>query len=147
MPERDEALTTLESSMEVLAQRVREYYQRVAQTIAPGMLPFTLKVMVIVDRLGPVSVSAVAEQLAADKGQVSRAVSDLEAHGLATRTQDPADARVRLLELTPGAKQRLLAARLPFKQLMREAVAEWQTADIERFAVMVGRVADSVHQR
>lgn len=143
-PDREEAVRRLQSAMDDLVTRVRDYYRRVGETIAPGLLPFTFKVLTSVDRSGVVAVSALAEHLGADKGQVSRSVSELESRGLVVRRPDPTDARVRLVELTPEAHARLSRARLPFEQLLSSALKDWGADEIAMFADLVAKLGEDV---
>ena len=59
------------------------------QRVSPGMLPGAYKVFTTIVRRESVTLSALAESLMADKGQISRTVRELEDLGLVTRTPDP----------------------------------------------------------
>ena len=77
------------------------------------MLPGAYKVFTTIVRRESVTLSALAEALMADKGQISRTVRELEELGLISRTPDPADGRSSLLSPTPEGLERLAAARAP----------------------------------
>ncbi|MGJ6980972.1 MarR family winged helix-turn-helix transcriptional regulator [Aestuariimicrobium soli] len=145
--DRDLAIRRLEQAMELLGRRIRDYYREVAEQLDPGLQPHTFKVLVCIDRLAPVSVSALTEQLASDKGQVSRSVSELESRGLVLRTSDPRDARVRLVEPTPQARERLEHARHPFSQLLRESVNDWGVDEVDDFSSLLEKMAGAVVPR
>lgn len=74
---------------------------------AGGMLLMTL------EECEPISVLGLSQQMARDKGQITRAVQSLEQKGLIERSNDPNDARVVMLSLSA---------------LGREAVGEIQKA-------------------
>lgn len=110
-PERDRALRELESAFGEIAARFRVAIAALAEATSPGMLPATFKVLTTIERCGPIGVTALAEQLLMDKAQTSRNVSELEQLGLVGRGIDPADRRIRKVEITPLARERLQSAR------------------------------------
>jgi DNA-binding MarR family transcriptional regulator len=60
---------------------------------------------------GPLTVGALAERLGVSQQAASKAVADLERRGYVRRTPDPADARARLVELTPRGSQAIEGGR------------------------------------
>jgi DNA-binding MarR family transcriptional regulator len=60
---------------------------------------------------GGLHASGLAERLGVSRQAVAQAVEPLERHGYVTRVPDPADARVRIVELTPRGRQALRAMR------------------------------------
>ena len=84
---------------------------------------------------GPLTASAVGEQLLLDKGQMSRVVAALEERNLVVRTPDPNDRRAQLLEATPEAKARLDAIHHdPSERSLKRKLDRWHVADIRRLA-------------
>ena len=77
-----------------------------------------------------VTLSALADSLMADKGQISRTVRELEELGLITRTPDPADGRSSLLSPTPEGLERLAAARAPQESVLLNTLEEWSVDEI-----------------
>lgn len=142
--DRDTAVRRLQDCMDDLVIRVRDYYRQVGESIAPGLLPSTFKVLTSVNRFGEVPISVLADHLGSDKGQISRSVSELESRGLVVRTPDPEDARVRLVKLTEDAKARLSHARLPFEQLLGNALQDWDTEDIDQFAGLLAKLSNDL---
>ena len=67
----------------------------------------TIAALSAVRRLGPVRVSAVADDLHMDISVASRQLAALEERGLVERTTDPGDARSRLLAVTPAGLEAL----------------------------------------
>ena len=130
--ERDEALLALEGAFEALMTELRRSHIEAAECVSPGMLPGSYKVLTTISRAGASTVSSLAETMAADKGFVSRTVSELEDLGLVTRMPDPHDGRVRLIASTPLGEERLSLARLPYKQRMSAVLEEWPVETVDR---------------
>ncbi len=143
--DRREAVQALESSFSELMTVFRRYVSEAAERVSPGMLPATFKALSVVSRFGPLTLSALAERLTADKGFLSRAISELEDLGLVTRTPDPHDGRSRLISVTEVGHRRLADARAPHESRLYEAMADWSIGDIQHLsallhALAVGRV-------
>jgi DNA-binding MarR family transcriptional regulator len=145
--DREQAVARLEGAMEDLTRQIRTYYGLVAQRVAPGLQPATFKVLTTIDRMAPVSVSALADALQADKGQVSRAITELEGRGLVHRTFDPGDARVRMIAPTDQARQKLVEARSPFQMLLQEALQEWGVGEVDQFADLLVKLSGTIRAR
>ncbi|WP_328914813.1 MULTISPECIES: MarR family winged helix-turn-helix transcriptional regulator [unclassified Streptomyces] len=69
-----------------------------------------------------------------DKSTVSRQVAALERLGFIERRVDPADHRVQVLHLAPRGIEILAAARVRRQESFKERLAEWDPADLARFA-------------
>lgn len=139
---RRRAVRDLEEAFAHLMGEFRRVYAQAAATASPGMLPATFKTLTWIDRLGPINQSCLAEKVPADKGLVSRQVSELETLGMVARTPDPEDGRARLIETTPFGKERLTAAREPYKTMLVSALGDWPLASIDRLTVLVHALAD-----
>ncbi|ALJ21300.1 MarR family winged helix-turn-helix transcriptional regulator [Microbacterium sp. No. 7] len=131
---RTEAVRALEVEFGELANRFRRYLALNAQRLAPGMLPGAYKLFTTIARRGPITPSALAELLIIDRGQVSRAVRELERHGLVQREPDPEDGRSSLLSATPEGLERLAAARAPQEGTLLRALEDWPVHDIQQLA-------------
>jgi DNA-binding MarR family transcriptional regulator len=127
---RTEAVRALEAEFGELINRFRRIIIENAGRVSPGMLPGAYKVFTTIVRREQVTLSALAETLMADKGQISRAVRELEQLGLVQRTPDPADGRSSLLSPTPEGLERLAAARAPQESILVDALEEWELDDI-----------------
>ncbi|MCK6067353.1 MarR family transcriptional regulator [Microbacterium sp. dk485] len=138
---RREAIDALEGSFSELVTVFRRLIAEAAETASPGMLPGTFKVLSAINRMGPVTLSALAERLTADKGLTSRSVSELEELGLVERTPDPLDRRSRLIAVTPLGTERLTAARAPHSGRLATALADWSVEDIRHAAVLLSALA------
>jgi DNA-binding MarR family transcriptional regulator len=69
---------------------------------------------------GPIRPSDLAETFSTTRGNVSHAVSSLEAKGLVQRKIDPGDARAYLLTLKPLGKKCALRVIAAFDKMQRE---------------------------
>ena len=129
-PDWQEAVRELESEFGELSVRMRQVMAARADRLSPGMLPGAYKVFTTIVKHGPISPSALAETLVADKGQVSRTVRELEQAGLVERTADPADGRSTRLTATPEGVERLAAARSADPHALHDVLANWDVSDI-----------------
>ena len=127
---RTEAVRALEAEFGELINRFRRIILENANRVSPGMLPGAYKVFTTIVRREQVTLSALAEQLMADKGQISRTVRELEQLGLVQRMRDPDDGRSSLLSPTPEGLERLAAARAPQESTLVDAVEDWPVDDI-----------------
>jgi DNA-binding MarR family transcriptional regulator len=73
----------------------------------------------------PLSISALAERMGVTQQAASKAVADLERRGILRREADPADARTRLLHLTPHAVRAVEATRIQRAALEAELADEF----------------------
>ena len=133
--ERDEAIRMVEGEFMSMVGRFRRLIARRADRLSPGLLPGGFKVFTTIALDGPLTASAVGEQLLLDKGQMSRVVAALEERNLVVRTPDPNDRRAQLLEATPEAKARLDAIQQdPAERSLKRKLDRWRVADIRRLA-------------
>ncbi|MDF2046813.1 MULTISPECIES: MarR family transcriptional regulator [Microbacterium] len=139
--ERREAVQALEASFSELMTVFRRFVSEAAERVSPGMLPATFKALSVVSRFGPLTLSALAERLTADKGFLSRAISELEDLGLVTRAPDPNDGRSRLISVTELGHQRLADARAPHESRLFEALADWSVDDIQHLSTLLHALA------
>lgn len=131
---RAEAVRTLEAEFSELITQFRRVILENAHRLSPGMLPGAYKVFTTIVRREHMTISALAEMLMADKGQISRTVRELENLGLVVRTPDPTDGRSSILAATPEGLERLAAARNPRESALADSLESWDVADIERLA-------------
>lgn len=137
----EQAVRGLEGAFGELMGEFRRYYAQAAESVSPGMLPGTFKVLSFIQRAGSVTVSGIAERMVADKGQVSRGVTELEDLGLVARTPDPDDGRIKLITVTAEGERRLAQARAPYERRLSEVLAEWPIESIERLTTLLQALA------
>ncbi len=129
-PDWQDAVRELESEFGELSARMRQVMAARADRLQPGMLPGAYKVFTTIVKHGPITPSALAETLVADKGQVSRTVRELERSGLIERAADPADGRSTRLTATADGVERLAAARSADPHALHDRLADWDVSDI-----------------
>ncbi len=95
---------------------VRAVRRRVGQ-------PAGIRILAVLDELGPLGVTALADADRSSQPTVSGAVRQLEEEGWVSRRADPADARRSMVELTPKGRQRLLDARRDNGKAVAERLA------------------------
>ena len=88
-----------------------------------------------------VTISALAEALMMDKGQLSRTVRELEQLGLVHRTPDPEDGRSSLLSPTDEGLQRLASARRPYENSLVTTLADWPVDEIDHLARLLNALS------
>ena len=136
---RDEAVRALEGEFGELVNRFRRLITEQAHRVSPGMLPGAYKVFTTIERRGSVSLSALADDLQMDKGQLSRTVRELEQLGLIHRVPDPHDGRVSILSATEEGLERLAAARGRREDgnPLIDALQSWKVEDIQTFTTLM----------
>ncbi len=127
---RTDAVRALESEFSELITRMRRILTENAARVSPGMLPGAYKVFTTIVRHENISQSALADLLVLDKGQLSRAVRELEKLGLIQRTPDPEDRRASILSPTAHGLERLAAARAPQENSLLTVLEEWPIDEI-----------------
>ncbi|SIT68708.1 MarR family winged helix-turn-helix transcriptional regulator [Microbacterium sp. RU33B] len=134
---RTAAVRALESEFGELINQVRRLIAENAERMSPGMLPGSYKIFTTIVRRESITLSALAEAVMADKGQVSRAVRELEERGFVARTPDPADGRSSLLSPTPLGLERLATARAPQESTLLSALDAWDLDDIRQLTALL----------
>lgn len=138
-------LGELEGEVATIARRARRAVADRARLVAPDLSPTAYLCLVVLrDRAGDCAQQQVADALGLDKGVVSRAVDELEGHGLVRRTPDPADGRRHRLVLTEDARDRLAAVDGQRRARYAERLAGWSTADLARAARLLRAYNDAL---
>jgi DNA-binding MarR family transcriptional regulator len=131
-PEADEriaAIREVETEFGEMITQFKRIIHQNAERLAPGMNPGAYRIFTAIVRHGPVKASEISERMMLDKGQLSRAVRELEQLGLVARTADPNDKRAHLLEATEEGSRRLDDARLPHEHMLYDTLLGW---DLDR---------------
>jgi len=136
-----QAVQELEDAFAELVTALRRIYAESAERVAPGLLPASYKLLSTVSRTGPVTLSALADRLTADKGMISRNISELVALGLVERTTDPQDRRARLIAVTAFGRERLAIARGPHEDRLNRVLAEWPASTIHQLTALLRALA------
>ena len=141
---RAQALQALEGEFNTLSVQMRQAMSLNAGKVSEGMLPGAYKVFVTIARNGCATLSAITEELAADKGQMSRTIRELEERGLVTRSPDPADGRSHLIRVSDFGRAQLTAVRADQQSELIGAMREWSVSEIAQFTAMVHALARGI---
>ncbi|HVY66416.1 MAG TPA: MarR family transcriptional regulator [Gammaproteobacteria bacterium] len=135
-----------------VAALLHEQFARLARELRnlelpPGMTPERLSALSVIDRRGPISVTALAEQEMVRPATMSRMVSALVDDGLVKRSEDKDDGRGVLVTTTPKGRrtyQRAQEQRLRYFAEALEHLSDEQllamralTAQLERFTLLL----------
>jgi DNA-binding MarR family transcriptional regulator len=108
--------------------------------------PAGIRILALLEELGPQGVTALAEVDRSSQPTVSGAVRQLEAQGFVAKEQDPSDARRSLVRLTPEGRRKLDSARRENGAAVAERLARTgHTADEVAAAVAVLRDVMAEH--
>jgi len=144
---RTDAVRELEAEFGELITRFQRVVSELANRVSPGLLPGAYKVFTTIARRDGVTLSALADHLMMDKGQLSRTVRELEGLGLISRVPDPTDGRSSILSPTAEGIARLEAARAPQQGLLLDAIGDWPIEDISALTRLLRALGDGVTRR
>ncbi len=136
------AVRAVENELARLVHQVRQTLLEIARAIEPTLQPATYRIFATVVRDPQTTSSALAERLQMDKGQVSRALRDLEELRLVQRSPDPTDGRSTLLSPTAEGTARFERAHAPRRGLLAEVFESWDLDDITAFTNLLRRFLD-----
>lgn len=137
------AIASVEEELGTLFRRARSMWKESAAAIHPDLQPIGYKILASLVNSGPAHAGALAELLAIDKSVMSRQVRTLEELDLAVSTPDPADGRARILSPTPLARERIGVVRATNQALLNQRLHEWTPEELQHFAEMLGRLAET----
>jgi DNA-binding MarR family transcriptional regulator len=130
MPSRDESVEIIQHEMAAFARRARAAAARMHPELS--FVSYTLLAH-LEDREGCRATDLAAEFML-DKSTVSRQIAGLEQLGFVERRPDPRDQRVHVLRPTAAGAEVLAAATAARRAAFRRRLADWDEADLERFA-------------
>ncbi|HYG07683.1 MAG TPA: MarR family transcriptional regulator [Stenotrophomonas sp.] len=102
------------------------------------------RLLVVIERLGPIGVVELADRLGRDYTTISRQVAKLASMELITRTGNAQDRRIREATIAPKGKEmtdRLDAAR---EEMGRSIFASWSAQDVSDLVRLMKRFADAL---
>ncbi|MGW1074467.1 MarR family winged helix-turn-helix transcriptional regulator [Streptomyces sp. NPDC002537] len=130
MHRRDQSVETIQRELTAFARRARATAARTHPELS--LVSFTVLAHVE-DRPGCRATDLAAHYLL-DKSTVSRQIATLERLGLVERRVDPDDQRVQVLHLTPAGADTLAQVAASRLAAFHERLADWDEADLARFA-------------
>ena len=135
-----QALADLEDEFGALWQLTRARARELAHLLHPRLDPTALPLISALGVSGPMRPSELVRQLHLDASTVSRQISAAQRLGLVDRTLDPGDARSRLVDLTPQAREQFTGYRDQQLGRWRHSVAGWPPGDVERLTELLHRL-------
>lgn len=105
------------------------------------------RLLVVIERRGPIGVVELADGLGRDHTTISRQVAKLEAMELVTRRGNAEDRRIREALIAPKGKamtDKLDAAR---ERMGREIFESWSAQDLDDLVRLMGRFAEALERR
>lgn len=108
--------------------------------------PVHYRVLRVVEGTDPLrpTVGDVGAALMVDKARASRLVGQLREAGLVSHAMGRLDRRRREVELTSAGRQVLSEARQIRLEFVGEALHDWDAADVEALAALIGRFNASI---
>jgi len=105
------------------------------------------RLLVMIERVGPIGVVDLADRLGRDYTTISRQVAKLASMELVTRRGNPEDRRIREASIAPKGKDmtdRLDAAR---ERIGREIFASWSAQDVSELVRLMAKFAGALESR
>lgn len=96
-----------------------------------------------IEKYGPISVKALADDFQLDISTMSRQTSSLESKGFIKRVPDSKDARVSLFEITSIGHEQLNEVKSERREFYNEFLNEWSDEDKSRFTELLKKFNDT----
>ena len=135
----ERSVHAVEIELGALFASVRDLRRRAAASIHPTLQPAGYGLLRLLVDHGPMRASVIAEMVGVDRSAVSRLLQSLESLGLTERHPDHEDGRAYLVGLSALGEQRMRALRTDHQGILRQALRDWEPADIDRFASLLGQ--------
>jgi DNA-binding Lrp family transcriptional regulator len=127
--EHDQAVAGLLEAGRVLSTAAVMFHSAVADSA--GLTVTESKAMEIIQRLGPMTPAALAEESGLAPASVTDLLDRLTRKGVARRRPHPSDKRRALIEIDPGYARRNSALFDDFVSAMREVCARYDVAELQ----------------
>lgn len=109
-----------------------------------GIAPALFGVLAMVERLGPMRTTEIAEAMYVDVSVASRQVGELEQHALIERHRDPVDARACLVAVTAAGAAAVATIRERQRAVARSVLRDWTTEELQTFVAGLRRFGDDI---
>jgi len=133
-------LTDLESEMGALWQLRKARARELAHLLHPRLDPTALPLIAALGVSGALRPSDLVRQLHLDPSTISRQINAAERLGLVVRLPDPTDARARLIDLTPAAREQVTTYRDRLLEQWQRSLGGWPPGDIEQLTKLLHRL-------
>lgn len=140
-PRRD-AIEDVERQLVRMMSDSKRRFRDLATQVHPDLHAPSLALLIHLVREGEQPQGALAAVLHADKGQVSRLVTQLVDLGLVVREPDPADRRAMTVAATDQARRRIDEVGWPQRRMLHERLGGWQLDDVRELAELLRRLND-----
>lgn len=139
--DRNAALTRLDSCLTTVrrAQSSRAAFAARAARSGISLPVLSLSILASLHRSGPARMKVLVERVDEDLSRVSREVTALAQSGHVRRRTDDADGRAVVVELTRFGARQWTTYRNAVRGMLDDVVADWNDADVVRFADLFDR--------
>lgn len=137
---RREAIEDVERQLARMMADSKRRFRDLATQVHPDLHAPSLALLIHLVREGQQPQGALATVLHADKGQVSRLVTQLVELELVVREPDPADRRAMIVAATDQARRRIDEVGWPQRRVLHERLGEWQLDDVRELAELLRRL-------
>jgi DNA-binding MarR family transcriptional regulator len=111
---------------------------------APQIKTSASRLLVLIDKFGPIGVVELADRVGRDYTTVSRQVAKLESLDLVRRQTGANDRRVREAVIAPKGKPMTLAVDSARERLGRRIFKSWDPQDLQELVRLLRKFADAV---
>lgn len=137
---RQDAIEDVERQLVRMMSDGKRRFRELATQVHPDLHAPSLAVLTHLVREGQQPQGALTSVLHADKGQISRTVSQLVELGLVVREPDPADRRAMIVAATDHARQRIAEVGWPQRRMLHDRLGAWQLDDVRELAELLRRL-------
>ncbi len=127
------------TSLVIASTRSSRQRERLQRALGLSLSETNLGALRLVQRHGPIAVSAVARRLEVDLSNASRQLRALEDQGLVARRADPTDRRVARFVVTAAGRRVLDRVRAVALNDYAVALDDWTARDRRHFAALLDR--------
>jgi DNA-binding MarR family transcriptional regulator len=136
----DRLLSALETEFAALQQLRKAGARDLAQLLHPQLDPTALPLIAELGTSGALRPTDLVRRLHLDPSTVSRQLNATEKLRLVHRYPDPSDARARLVDLTPQAREKFTGYRDNLLARWRQSVQRWSPGDVETLTKLLQRL-------
>ena len=130
--------------VQLFAARLVLFHQKVAERL--GLTATEFKSLRLLEQLGPLSLSELAQETGLQLGTMSGLVDKLVSNGLITRARDPADKRKIVLAASPEAAARATAFYRDQGSSMATLLARYSSREFQAVIMFLGDASEVLAQ-